>query len=61
MEQQEQTGLVVKGGVLVWQAEALEDLTDIVRRERDQRVADLVRRAVEPGFFLSTEWSESRS
>jgi hypothetical protein len=60
MEQQEQTGLVVKGGVLVWRAEALEDLTDIVRRERDQRVADLVRRALEPGFFLPPEWSESR-
>ena len=36
--------LVNKGGVWVVRGNPLGDLTDIVRRERDQRVSDLVQR-----------------
>lgn len=42
-DQAEQPTLVDKGGVLVVKGELLDDLTDVVRRERDCRVADLVR------------------
>jgi len=37
--------LVDKGGVLVVRAEPLTDQTDIIRRERDRRVFDLLQRA----------------
>ena len=37
--------LVSKDGVLVVRAEPVEDLTDITRRERDRRVADLIQQA----------------
>ena len=37
--------LVDKEGALVVRAEALNDLTDITRRERDRRVFDLLQRA----------------
>ncbi len=36
--------LVDKQGIIVVRAETSADLTNIVRRERDQRVADLLRR-----------------
>jgi len=36
--------LVDEGGVLVLHSEVEDDLTDVVRRERDSRVEDLVRR-----------------
>ena len=37
--------LVNKGGLLVVRAEPLADLTDIVKQEREQRVAELTRQA----------------
>jgi len=43
--QSEPPALVDKGGVLVVRAEPLTDLTDIIRRERDRRVFDLLQRA----------------
>ncbi len=42
--QGEQPHLLNKQGVLVVQSQALDDLTDVARREREQRTADLVRR-----------------
>lgn len=37
--------LASKGGLLVVKAEPLTDLTDIVQREREERVVELVRQA----------------
>jgi len=37
--------LTDKGGVLVAQTEPLADLADFIRREHDQRVADLIQQA----------------
>jgi AbrB family looped-hinge helix DNA binding protein len=37
--------LVDKGGVLVVRGKPLEDLTDITKREREQRVVELARQA----------------
>ena len=37
--------LVNKGGLLVVKTEPLADLADIVKRERDQRVAELIQQA----------------
>ena len=34
--------LTEKGGVLVVQARPIEDLDDLIRREHDQRIADLI-------------------
>ena len=42
--QSESPILVDKGGVWVVRAEPLDDLTDIVERERERRVSELVRR-----------------
>jgi len=39
------TALVNKGGLLVVKAEPLADLTAIVKQEREQRVAELIRQA----------------
>jgi hypothetical protein len=38
--------LIEKDGVLVVRAQALTDLTNITRRERDQRVSELVQRVI---------------
>lgn len=42
--QAERPVLVKENGILVADVEPLADLTDIVRRERDQRVLDLIER-----------------
>ena len=43
--QPEQPVLINKDGIWVIQGEILEDLTDVVKRERERRIADLIRQA----------------
>lgn len=38
--------VVDQGGILVVQSRPLEDLTDFVQREHEQRIADLIRQAM---------------
>ena len=45
--------LVDKAGVLVVRAKALDDLTNVTRRERDRRVFDLLRSFVFPPQLLN--------
>jgi hypothetical protein len=45
-----------KGAVLVVQRESLDDLADLIRREHDQRVADLIQQAGMCEYWTRVRW-----